>query len=192
MNKPAELKLETVPAWIGGKPLASAARSGEVFNPATGQVTKKVVFADSAMIDAAVKAAAAAFPEWRDTPPLRRARIMQEFLALLKKNQKQLAAIVTDEHGKVLADAMGSVQRGIEYLLATQEADGNWQEEQFTGTGFPKVFYLKYHLYRLYFPLMALARYKSCLADPSSRSAGRRAGRTAPRTLIQVPARQDA
>src|SRR5687767_8669534 len=116
MNKPAELKLETVPAWIGGKPVESAARSGEVFNPATGQVTKKVVFADSAMIDAAVKAASAAFPEWRDTPPLRRARIMQEFLSLLKKNQKQLAAIVTDEHGKVLADAMGSVQRGIEVV----------------------------------------------------------------------------
>ena len=116
MNKPAELKLETVPAWIGGQPVKSAARSGEVFNPATGQVTKKVVFADHAMIDAAVKTAAAAFPEWRDTPPLRRARIMQEFLSLLKKNQKQLAAIVTDEHGKVLADAMGSVQRGIEVV----------------------------------------------------------------------------
>ena len=116
MNKPAELKLETVPAWIGGKPVTTAARSGEVFNPATGQVTKKVVFADAGMIDAAVKAAAAAFPEWRDTPPLRRARIMQEFLSLLKKDQKQLAAIVTDEHGKVLADAMGSVQRGIEVV----------------------------------------------------------------------------
>jgi malonate-semialdehyde dehydrogenase (acetylating) / methylmalonate-semialdehyde dehydrogenase len=116
MNKPAELKLETVPAWIGGKPVASAARHGEVFNPATGQVTKKVVFADAGMIDAAVKAATAAYPEWRDTPPVRRARIMQEFLSLLKKNQKALAEIVTDEHGKVLADAMGSVQRGIEVV----------------------------------------------------------------------------
>ena len=116
MNKPAELKLETVPAWIGGQPVKSAARSGEVFNPATGQVTKKVVFADNAMIDAAVKAASAAFPEWRDTPPLRRARILQKFLQLLQDNQKALAAIVTDEHGKVLADAMGSVQRGIEVV----------------------------------------------------------------------------
>jgi len=116
MNKPAELKLQTVPAWIGGKPIADAARSGEVFNPATGQVTKRVVFADAAMLDAAVKAASAAFPAWRDTPSLRRARIMQDFLALMKKNQKELAAIVTDEHGKVLADAMGSVQRGIEVI----------------------------------------------------------------------------
>src|SRR5262249_41527489 len=51
------------------------------------------------------------------------------------------------------------VRAGVEYLLATQQPDGSWQEEQFTGTGFPKVFYLKYHMYRLYFPLMALARY---------------------------------
>ena len=116
MNKPAELKLETVPAWIGGKAVASATRHGEVFNPATGQVTKKVVFADAGMIDAAVKAAAAAYPEWRDTPPVRRGRILQKFLQLLQDNQKALAEIVTDEHGKVLADAMGSVQRGIEVV----------------------------------------------------------------------------
>lgn len=53
-----------------------------------------------------------------------------------------------------------AVRGGIEYLLKTQGADGNWREDLFTGTGFPKVFYLKYHLYRLYFPLMALARYQ--------------------------------
>ena len=116
MNKPADLKLDTVPFWIGGKPVSSSSRYGDVFNPATGQVTKRVCFANDKTIDEAVKAAAAAFPEWRDTPPLRRARIMQEFLALLKKNQKPLAEIVSDEHGKVLADAMGSVQRGIEVV----------------------------------------------------------------------------
>jgi squalene-hopene/tetraprenyl-beta-curcumene cyclase len=54
-----------------------------------------------------------------------------------------------------------SVRAGVDYLLRTQGPDGNWQEEPFTGTGFPKVFYLKYHLYRLYFPLMALARYRA-------------------------------
>ncbi len=53
------------------------------------------------------------------------------------------------------------VRAGIDYLIATQQDDGSWQEEQFTGTGFPKVFYLKYHMYSLYFPLMALARYVS-------------------------------
>ncbi|HKC30865.1 MAG TPA: CoA-acylating methylmalonate-semialdehyde dehydrogenase, partial [Burkholderiales bacterium] len=120
MNKPAEfnpqVKLETVPVWINGKALAPSGRSGEVFNPATGQVTKKVVFADSSLVDAAAKAAAAAFPAWRDTPVLRRARVMQKFLELLEKNQKALAATLSEEHGKTLDDAMGSVQRGIEVV----------------------------------------------------------------------------
>jgi malonate-semialdehyde dehydrogenase (acetylating)/methylmalonate-semialdehyde dehydrogenase len=116
MNKPAELKLDTVPVWIHGKPVTPPGRRGEVFNPATGQVTKQVVYADAGIVDSAVKAAAAAFPEWRDTPPLRRARVMQKFLQLLQANQKQLARIVTEEHGKTLPDAMGSVQRGIEVV----------------------------------------------------------------------------
>ncbi len=55
------------------------------------------------------------------------------------------------------------VRAGIDYLLATQQVDGTWQEEHFTGTGFPKVFYLKYHMYCLYFPLMALARYAAAV-----------------------------
>jgi squalene-hopene/tetraprenyl-beta-curcumene cyclase len=63
--------------------------------------------------------------------------------------------------GEFQSDA---VKRGIHYLIATQQPDGNWHEDQFTGTGFPKVFYLKYHMYRLYFPLMAIARYKRALA----------------------------
>jgi squalene-hopene/tetraprenyl-beta-curcumene cyclase len=52
-----------------------------------------------------------------------------------------------------------AVQAGINWLLSKQRADGGWDEEQFTGTGFPKVFYLKYHLYSHYFPMMALARF---------------------------------
>jgi squalene-hopene/tetraprenyl-beta-curcumene cyclase len=64
--------------------------------------------------------------------------------------------------GLIAADEVDSdaVHRGVEYLVRTQENDGNWREAPFTGTGFPKVFYLKYHLYSLYFPLMALARYQ--------------------------------
>src|SRR5262249_52788033 len=58
--------------------------------------------------------------------------------------------------GEAESDAVAG---GIDYLLATQADDGGWREEQFTGTGFPKVFYLKYHMYSLYFPLNALARY---------------------------------
>jgi squalene-hopene/tetraprenyl-beta-curcumene cyclase len=56
------------------------------------------------------------------------------------------------------------VRAGIDYLLATQENDGTWEEDQFTGTGFPKVFYLKYHMYRIYFPLMALARFAKAVS----------------------------
>jgi squalene-hopene/tetraprenyl-beta-curcumene cyclase len=61
-----------------------------------------------------------------------------------------------------------TVRAGIDYLLTTQDDDGNWSEEPFTGTGFPKVFYLKYHLYRLYFPLMALARYERSVRQASA------------------------
>jgi len=120
MNKPAEFspeaKLGTVPVWINGRALAPSGRRGNVYNPATGAVAKQVVFADAALVDAAVNAAAAAFPAWRDTPPLRRARVMQEFLSLLKRHQGELARLVTEEHGKTLPDAMGSVQRGLEVV----------------------------------------------------------------------------
>ena len=116
MNKPAEIRHHTVPLWIGGKPVAPAGRMGDVFNPATGQVAKQVAFADANAVDAAVRAAAAAYPAWRDTPPLRRARVMQKYLALLQANQKELAQLVTEEHGKTLPDATGSVQRGIEVV----------------------------------------------------------------------------
>ena len=120
MNKPAEFpapaKVETVPAWINGTAVVPGGRFGDVFNPATGEVTKRVAFADAATLDSAVKAATAALPGWRDTPPLRRARVMQDFLGLLKKHQKELAALVTAEHGKTLPDAMGSVQRGMEVV----------------------------------------------------------------------------
>ena len=80
MNKPAELKLATVPAWINGKAVVPAGRMGNVYNPATGQITKQVPYCDAAAIDAAVKAAAAALPEWRDASILRRARVMQKYL----------------------------------------------------------------------------------------------------------------
>lgn len=72
--------------------------------------------------------------------------------------------------GLIAAGPEGStaVQRGIRYLLGTQQADGTWDEPYFTGTGFPKVFYLRYHYYRLYFPLLALARYRATF-EPAGR-----------------------
>jgi squalene-hopene/tetraprenyl-beta-curcumene cyclase len=72
-----------------------------------------------------------------------------------------LALLAANEHDS------DTVRAGIDYLLTTQGEDGNWREDPFTGTGFPKVFYLKYHLYRLYFPLMALARYERAIRQAS-------------------------
>jgi malonate-semialdehyde dehydrogenase (acetylating)/methylmalonate-semialdehyde dehydrogenase len=77
---------------------------------------RTVPFAVPADIDAAVKAAVAAFPAWGATPPLRRARILTRFRELMEQHQKELATIVSEEHGKVFLDAMGSVQRGIEVI----------------------------------------------------------------------------
>jgi squalene-hopene/tetraprenyl-beta-curcumene cyclase len=73
-----------------------------------------------------------------------------------------------------------AVRRGIDYLVSTQLPDGSWDEPEFTGTGFPRVFYLRYHLYRIYFPLMAMARYQAALAS--------RLGRSTPAVACRIPA----
>jgi len=107
----------TLTHWINGKPAAGkSGRSGDVFNPATGEVAAKVPFASADETRAAIAAAAAAFPAWAATPPLVRARVMFKFKELVEKNIDALAAIITSEHGKVLADAKGSVQRGLEVV----------------------------------------------------------------------------
>jgi malonate-semialdehyde dehydrogenase (acetylating)/methylmalonate-semialdehyde dehydrogenase len=117
MNKPVDLKLEAIPLWINGNAVAPApSRMGDVYNPATGQVVRRVPFCDAALVDSAVKAASAALAEWRDWPAIRRARVMQRFLRALEENQKDLARLVSEEHGKTVADAMGSVQRGMEVV----------------------------------------------------------------------------
>jgi squalene-hopene/tetraprenyl-beta-curcumene cyclase len=72
-----------------------------------------------------------------------------------------------------------SVEKAILWLVRHQDKDGNWIENFFTGTGFPKVFYLKYHLYRLYFPLMALARFSNSF-QPAPPPAPKRAAATSP------------
>jgi len=73
-----------------------------------------------------------------------------------------------------------AVRNGIDYLIQTQLPDGSWDEPQFTGTGFPRVFYLRYHLYRVYFPLMAMARYHSAIE--------RRSGQPSPAQAFRIPA----
>jgi malonate-semialdehyde dehydrogenase (acetylating)/methylmalonate-semialdehyde dehydrogenase len=106
-----------VPLWINGAPAdAHSTRRGEVCNPSTGEVIRTVPFGDAQDVDRAVAAAAAAWPEWSAAPPVRRTRILARFLELLTAHQREIAALISEEHGKVLLDAMGSVQRGIEVV----------------------------------------------------------------------------
>ncbi len=91
-------------------------RTSPVFNPATGEQTGSLSLASAAEVNEAVAAARRAFPAWAATPPLRRARILNRFLRLLEENIDVLAAAITAEHGKVLSDAKGEVQRGIEVV----------------------------------------------------------------------------
>ena len=93
---------------IAGKAVAgSSGRFGDVYDPATGQVTRQVALANRAEVDAAVTAAAAAFPAWAATPVARRARVMFRFKQLLEAHADELTRIITSEHGKVLSDAAG-------------------------------------------------------------------------------------
>ena len=113
----APQSLETVPNWIGGKAVAGQAKSfADVFNPATGEVKRRVPLDGTVELEQAVAAATAAFPEWSNMPPLRRARVLFRFRDLLEKNTDRLAAVITSEHGKVLDDARGEVTRGLEVV----------------------------------------------------------------------------
>ncbi len=113
----APASIETVPLWINGQRATSrSTRQGVVTNAATGAAVRSVPFANAEDVDAAVKAADAAFPAWRATSPLRRARILVRFRELMEQHQQEIATIVSEEHGKVFLDAMGSVQRGIEVI----------------------------------------------------------------------------
>src|SRR5438270_1885830 len=112
MSEVAEVPILCGGRWEGSR----AARWGEVFNPSTGQVIARVPFSPEVEVDRVVRAAAAALPAWAETPPVERARLMFRFRDLLDRHAGELAALVTREHGKTLADAMGSVQRGIEVV----------------------------------------------------------------------------
>jgi malonate-semialdehyde dehydrogenase (acetylating)/methylmalonate-semialdehyde dehydrogenase len=109
--------MKTISLWIAGKAVASdGKRTAPVTCPATGEVSAQVPLGEPSDIDRAVQAARAAFPAWRDTSPLRRSRVMQRFLQLLQQHQPELARLASQEHGKTVPDAMGSVQRGIEVV----------------------------------------------------------------------------
>jgi len=103
--------------WINGAEwTGSSERSGDVFDPATGQVSGQVDFASRGMLDVAVAAAKAAFPAWRDTSLTKRTQIMFAFREILNARKGEVAALITAEHGKVLSDALGEVTRGQEVV----------------------------------------------------------------------------
>jgi malonate-semialdehyde dehydrogenase (acetylating) / methylmalonate-semialdehyde dehydrogenase len=111
--------------WINGKPWESvsghaaadqAQRYGEVFDPSTGRVAATVAFAAPADVDAAVAAAAAAFPGWREASLARRTTVLFAFRELIRRSSGELAALIGSEHGKVASDAAGEVARGLEVV----------------------------------------------------------------------------
>ena len=111
------MSAEKLPLWVNGQRIeAQSSRMADVHNPATGEVIRRAPLASQADVSAAVAAAKAAYPAWRDTTPLRRARILTRFRELMEANRDELARLASEEHGKTLADAAGSVQRGIEVI----------------------------------------------------------------------------
>src|SRR5437763_14915437 len=103
--------------WIGGKRVAGASgRSGPVYNPATGDLAREVDFASVDEVNDAVQAAKAAFPGWRATSISKRTEILFRMRNLVDQHRAEVAAYLTAEHGKVPADALGEVARGLENL----------------------------------------------------------------------------
>ncbi|MDH3578685.1 MAG: CoA-acylating methylmalonate-semialdehyde dehydrogenase [Gammaproteobacteria bacterium] len=102
--------------FINGVDVADDNRPEPISNPATGKVTRHVAMASQQTVEKAIAAAEAAFPAWRNTPPAKRARIMFRFKQLLEEHADEVAAAVTNEHGKVLDDAMGEFGRGVEVV----------------------------------------------------------------------------
>jgi len=109
--------VRTIQHWIdGAETKGSSTRSAAVFDPATGDQQAEVMLAESGDVDRAVAAAASAFEEWGDISISRRTRVLFAFRELVNRRQDELAAAITSEHGKVLSDALGEVQRGLEVV----------------------------------------------------------------------------
>src|SRR2546426_5503569 len=124
--------------FIAGQPRpGQSGRASEVFNPATGAITGRVALANGVEVEAAVAAAQRAFRPWAETSPLKRARVMFKIKELIERDLDRLAAIITSEHGKVLSDAKGEVQRGLEVVeFATgipELLKGEYTEQVATG-----------------------------------------------------------
>ena len=103
--------------FIGGKPFHQVeGEQGEVFDPSIGEVQARVGLAGAAVVDEAVTAALAAQPAWAALNPQRRARVMFEFKRLVEARMDELAHLLSSEHGKVVADSRGDIQRGLEVV----------------------------------------------------------------------------
>lgn len=100
--------------FIQGRIVSKTARKQPVYNPATGEISKEVEIADPQTVNEAVQVAEQAFPAWRDTPVIKRARVMFKFKQLLEQNAEKICALIGQEHGKISHDAQGELQRGIE------------------------------------------------------------------------------
>ncbi len=94
----------------------ASGRFGDVFNPATGEVQARAPLASRVEVRRAVESAAKAFPEWASVNPQRRARVLFNFKTLIERHMDELAAMLSSEHGKVIADSKGDVQRGLEVI----------------------------------------------------------------------------
>ena len=124
--------------WIAGERDGGASgRTQPVYNPATGSVARQVHLGGEREVAAAVAAADEAFPAWADTPPIRRARVLNKFLELMNRHKDTLAAMITAEHGKVYSDAQGEVSRGIDIVEfacgAPQLLKGDFTDQVSTG-----------------------------------------------------------
>jgi malonate-semialdehyde dehydrogenase (acetylating) / methylmalonate-semialdehyde dehydrogenase len=109
--------MKTIDHWMDGKPVGgSPHRLGDVYNPATGEITAQVSYASPEDVDRAVKSSRRAFQSWREVPLAKRTAIMFAFRELVHNNRRRLAEIITSEHGKVVSDAEGEVARGLEVV----------------------------------------------------------------------------
>ena len=106
--------MATVGHFINGQQITDGERTQDVYNPSTGAVSKQVSLASKATVEEAIAAAQAAFPAWRNTPAIKRARVMFKFKDLLEQNADKICQMIGEEHGKIGHDAAGELQRGIE------------------------------------------------------------------------------
>jgi malonate-semialdehyde dehydrogenase (acetylating)/methylmalonate-semialdehyde dehydrogenase len=106
--------MTTVGHLINGQTVTPTERTQDVYNPSTGEVSKQVALASKSTVEQAITAAQAAYPVWRNTPAIKRARVMFKFKDLLEQNADKICALIGEEHGKISHDAAGELQRGIE------------------------------------------------------------------------------